>query len=71
VGDVVDLARGSQREFHLADVRVDAIVEDVVGRAQSRYPGVRFTLAAEPSVVVGDADRLERAVSNLVDNAAK
>jgi two-component system sensor histidine kinase MprB len=71
VADVVDLARGSQREFHLVEVRLDALADDVVGRARSRYPDVRFRLVAEPSVVLADADRLERALSNLVDNAAK
>jgi two-component system sensor histidine kinase MprB len=71
VADLVDLARGSQRELHLREARLDEIVEAVVERARARNPELEFVLAADDSAVIGDPDRLGRAIANLVDNAAK
>ncbi|MCW2952057.1 MAG: sensor histidine kinase [Conexibacter sp.] len=72
VGDVVELARGSKRARVLDDVRLDRIVEALVERARARAVGpTDVRLALEPTVVRGEPDRLERAVSNLLDNAIK
>jgi two-component system sensor histidine kinase MprB len=71
VADLVDLARGSQRDLHLRPVRLDHVVDGVVDRARARFPGLTFALHAEPTTVAGDAEELERAVWNLVENAAK
>jgi two-component system, OmpR family, sensor histidine kinase MprB len=71
VANLVDLARGSQRDLHLRPVRLDQVVEEVVGRAQARFPSLTFALDAAPTTVTGDAEELERAVWNLVENAAK
>jgi two-component system sensor histidine kinase MprB len=46
-------------------------VADCLERARRNAPSTRFTLAAEPCEVRGVSDRLERAVGNLLDNAAK
>jgi two-component system sensor histidine kinase MprB len=46
-------------------------VADAVERAERHARHVRFVLAAEPTVVIGDAGRLSRAVINVLDNAAK
>jgi two-component system sensor histidine kinase MprB len=70
VSDLVDLAREeepvSERELRL-DERVAAAVE----RAARHAPAVRFTTALEPVLVEGVRGRLDRAVSNLLDNATK
>jgi len=72
VGDVVELARGSKPGRVLDDVRLDQIVDVLVRRAQSRRGvNVRFHTELEPTVVRGEPDRVNRAVSNLVDNAVK
>jgi two-component system sensor histidine kinase MprB len=71
VADLVDLARGSQRDLHLRPVRLDQLVEGVVNRAQARFPALTFALDAEPTTVAGDAEELDRAIWNLVENAAK
>jgi two-component system, OmpR family, sensor histidine kinase MprB len=72
VGDVVELARGSQRGRTLDDVRLDRVVEALVERARGRAGvEVGFTLALEECVVSGEPDRIDRAVSNLLDNAIK
>jgi two-component system sensor histidine kinase MprB len=71
VTNIVELARGSQRDLHLEHVRLDELGERVVARAETRFPSLAIGLDAEPTTVWGDADQLERAVWNLVENAAK
>jgi two-component system, OmpR family, sensor histidine kinase MprB len=54
------------------DVRLDRIIEEVVERAEGRArERVSFEVSAEPTVVRGQPERIQRAVSNLVDNALK
>jgi two-component system sensor histidine kinase MprB len=72
VADVVELARGSAppRAREVSDeVRLDAIVRAAIERATRRGGGVRFEAALEPTVVSGAADRIDRAVGNLLENA--
>jgi two-component system sensor histidine kinase MprB len=71
VGDVVELARGSKASPEPGDVRIDAIVHDAIERARRRAPGLIFQQVIEPTLVRGEADRISRAVTNLLDNAAK
>jgi two-component system sensor histidine kinase MprB len=71
VGDIVDLARGGEPHEAFDDVPVHELVERAVTRAQRHAPDVRYELAIEPLTVHGVPDRLDRAVSNLLDNAAK
>ncbi|MGO9489568.1 MAG: ATP-binding protein [Solirubrobacteraceae bacterium] len=70
VGDVVELARGAQPPDALDDVSLDDVVRAAVTSARRRGE-VSFELDLEPTVVTGPADRIGRAVSNLVDNARK
>jgi two-component system sensor histidine kinase MprB len=71
VMNLVDLARGSQRDLHLRDLRLDETAEIIVGRARARFPGLDVTLEAEETTVWGDSEEIERAIWNLVENAAK
>src|SRR5262249_41239745 len=68
VGDVVELARGAAPDASPDDVRLDELVEAAARRTQRRGD-LRFELELEPTVVSGQADRVDRAVSNLLDNA--
>ena len=52
------------------DVRLDEVVSAAAERARRRSD-VRFGLELEPTVVRGDPSRIDRAVSNLLDNARK
>jgi two-component system, OmpR family, sensor histidine kinase MprB len=70
VGDLVELARDGEREHELTDVRLDLLVEEAVSRVGRRHPQARFESALEPTVVRGAAPRLDRAVTNLLENAA-
>jgi two-component system sensor histidine kinase MprB len=71
VSDLVELARGEERQLRFEDVQLDDLVAGAVERAQSRAPRVRFEMALEHSTVKADPVLLDRAVSNLLDNAAK
>lgn len=70
VGDVLELARGAAPAGAPDDVRLDELVATTVQRAQRRGD-LHYELALEPTTVSGPGDRIGRAVSNLVDNAAK
>jgi len=70
VNDVVELARGTEQPTEFEDVRLDEVVRDDVERFERRSAHPRVTTHLEPSVVVGDAARISRAVRNLLDNAA-
>jgi two-component system sensor histidine kinase MprB len=69
VGDLVEIDR--ERPAEVEDVRLDELVEHAVARAKLRAPKVLFRTKLEESLVCGAPAQLERAVSNLLDNAAK
>jgi len=71
IGGLLELARGgAQPERRL--FQLDELVEDTVERARSRFPSVTWEAPrVEPTVVIGDRDRMERAVWNLLENAGK
>jgi two-component system, OmpR family, sensor histidine kinase MprB len=71
VADVVELARGTKLGDHVGELRLDEIVCSVVERARGRATNLDFRLDTEATIVRGDPQRIQRAVSNLVDNAAK
>ncbi len=72
VADIVELARGTKPGELVDDVRVDEIVDQVAARARARAPdGVTLDVATEPTLVRGEPERIQRAISNLVDNALK
>jgi two-component system, OmpR family, sensor histidine kinase MprB len=71
VSDLVELARGEERKLRLEDVQLDDLVAATVERAQARAPHVTFVTALSPTHVKADPILLERAVSNLLDNAVK
>jgi len=71
VSDLVELARGEERKLRLEDVQLDDLVAVAVERAQARAPQVTFVTALSPTHVTADPVLLERAVSNLLDNAVK
>ena len=71
INDVIEVARGDQPLGAQDDVRLDEVVAEAVARSQRHAGSVRFSSALSPVVVRGDAERLARAVGNLLDNAAK
>jgi len=71
VGELVELARGEEEDVAPAQFRLDEVVRGVVERAARRWPAVEFRTKLEPCTVVGVPQRVERAISNLLDNARK
>ena len=71
VGDLVELARDEPTTRVVAEVDLADVVERAVTRVRRRAQGVSFDVDLDPWRVVGDTNSLERAVTNLLDNAAK
>jgi two-component system, OmpR family, sensor histidine kinase MprB len=71
VTELVELARGDAHPIEAEDVRLDLLVAEVVERARRDYPHVEFVTDLRPSELHGVPGTIARAVSNLLDNAAK
>ena len=71
IAELMDLARGEEQAGEPEEVRLDLLTADAVERARRNRPGVTFVTELEESVVHGRPATLERAVANLLDNAAK
>jgi len=71
IAELVELARGDQAPSDPEDVRLDLVTADAIERTRRNRPGVTFSAALEPSLIRGVPATVERAVSNLLDNAAK
>jgi two-component system sensor histidine kinase MprB len=71
VGDLVELARDDPPLVTHEPVDLTDVVERALERARRRAGDVEFATTLVPWTLVGDATALERAVLNLLDNAAK
>jgi two-component system sensor histidine kinase MprB len=71
VGDLVDLSKTEIEEIEVEDVRLDLAVAGALERARLHAPACRLRLDAEPCLVRAAPARLDRAISNLLDNACK
>ena len=71
VGDLVELAREDAPQVVHEPVELIEVVERALARAGRRAPDVHFEVDLAPWSLLGDANALERAVLNLLDNAAK
>ena len=71
IAELIELARAEQQTIEPEDVRLDLVAEAALERARRNRPGVLFTAELEESVVHGVPSTIERAIGNLLDNAAK
>ena len=71
IGGLVELARGDKPPERFELLRLDDLASDSVARARALWPTATFTLSCSATSVNGDRDQLERAVRNLLDNAAR
>lgn len=71
LGDLVELAREDKPEVEAEDVRLDELAENAVERAKRHWPNIQFSTNLVPTTVRAIAPRVERAITNLLDNAAK
>jgi two-component system, OmpR family, sensor histidine kinase MprB len=71
IAGLIELARGDQHPNEPEDVRLDLLTAGAVERIGRHRPNVTFTTELNTSVVNGVPASLERAIANLLDNAAK
>jgi two-component system sensor histidine kinase MprB len=71
VGELSELARGQHEPGQAEDVRLDLLAADAVERTRRNRPGVNFRTEFEETFVHGVPASIERAIANLLDNAAK
>jgi len=71
VGDLVELARDEPLNRAPEPLDLADVVDRGVQRVKRRAPGLTFEVETSPWWVVGESQILERAVTNLLDNAAK
>jgi two-component system sensor histidine kinase MprB len=71
MNDLIELARGEEPSADAEDIRLDLLVSDVAERTRRHSSATPLLLELAPTIVGGVPARLERAVSNLLDNAVK
>ena len=71
ISELIELARGERHPAEPEDVRLDLVAADAVERTKRNRPGVEFKTDLEESLVHGVPETLDRALGNLLDNAAK
>jgi two-component system, OmpR family, sensor histidine kinase MprB len=71
IAELIELARGDQLPTEPEEVRLDLVAQEAVERARRDRPGVTFNTDLRRSVVRGVPASLERAIGNVLDNAAK
>ena len=71
IAELVELARGDLAPADPEDVRLDLVTADAIERTRRNRPGVVFKQELAESMIRGVPATIERAVSNLLDNAAK
>jgi two-component system, OmpR family, sensor histidine kinase MprB len=71
IGDLTELARDMPQARAFEPLELQHVVEDAIARVRRRAPGLRWDVHLMPFPVLGDEQLLARAVTNLLDNAAK
>ncbi|WP_405496894.1 ATP-binding protein [Nocardia sp. NBC_00511] len=74
VTDLIDLARADDPDAAqdpLEDLRLDTLVADRLEVARRHWPAIAFDAELQPVTIAGAPPRLARAITNLLDNAAK
>jgi two-component system, OmpR family, sensor histidine kinase MprB len=71
IAELMELAHADRRPSEPEEVRLDTLTADAVERTRRNRPGVEFKTELTESVVRGVPSAIERAIGNLLDNAAK
>jgi two-component system sensor histidine kinase MprB len=71
ISELIELARGEEHGVAPEDVRLDLVAADAVERTKRNRPGIEFTTDLHESLVYGVPETIDRALGNLLDNAAK
>lgn len=71
IGDLVQLAREDRVEPSPEPIDLRDVVRNAIERAKRRGPNLNFDVELNPLFLLGEPDHLERAITNLLDNAVK
>ena len=71
INDLVVLSRGDDMPRNFIVLNFAEVIERAIARVQRRGPSLTFDVRLKPFFVMGDYVTLERAVTNLLDNAVK
>lgn len=71
VGDLVQLSRDDKANDRPEPLDLRDVVEAAVVRAKRRGPALTFDVRLDSFPIVGEPSTLERAITNLLDNAVK
>lgn len=71
VGDLVELARGDGQEEPFTVIDLHGLTRRVVDDVGRNHPSIAFRVDGAQTSIRGAPGRVSRAVSNLIDNAAK
>jgi len=71
IAELVELARGDEVPAEPEDMRLDLVTAGAIERTRRNRSGVAFKADLEKSMIRGVPSTVERAISNLLDNAAK
>ncbi len=71
ISELTELARGEEQSAELEHVRLDLVTEEAIRRTTRNHPDVPIQAELASGTIVGMPASLERAIANLLDNAAK
>jgi two-component system, OmpR family, sensor histidine kinase MprB len=71
ISELIELARGEQQQEKAEEIRLDLMAADAVERTKRNRPGIEFKTDLSKSVIHGVPRTIDRALANLLDNAAK
>lgn len=71
IGDLVELGRDEHAPHQVELVDLKEVLDRAIARVRRRASTIEFDVAADDWWVTGESAALERAVMNLLDNAAK
>jgi two-component system sensor histidine kinase MprB len=71
IAELIELARAEQQIVEPEDVRLDIAAAEALERARRNHPAIQFESTLDESTIHGVPSTIERAIGNLLDNAAK
>jgi two-component system sensor histidine kinase MprB len=71
IGELTELARGEDQDPEHEELRLDLVAQEAIRRTARNHPEVPIVAELDPTTIVGVPANLERAIGNLLDNAAK
>ncbi|MET0525322.1 MAG: HAMP domain-containing sensor histidine kinase [Nocardioides sp.] len=71
IGDLTELSRAEPLSPVVETIELSEVLDHALARVRRRAPGVTFDVEASTWWLVGESAALERAITNVLDNAAK